>query len=902
MRDVRRRRSLRAPEVKFEKEEFPMKNLKKVLALGLALVMILGMFTIASAAETKKTAQDFTDWNEVEHKDAVALAVDLGIINGKPDGSFDPKGTIDRASWAKLVYFTATGDDNADAYLGANVGMKDIAGNWAESYINYLVANNYVAGDGLGNYMPAGTVTVAAGLKTMLTVLGYDADDRGYQNDGAWMGNIMTDAKRNGLMDDVDRSQTAAVNLTRENAAQIVYNALQANIVEPVNGRDNGEKYVTTYEKGATLGYDVFNVIPVTVTLKSVDEKGIGTFAGTDNNIQGSSLKDVKAPATLVGEQVTVWVKAKGVRFADKTAEMITTGATLDKVVSTTAAKAASSAAKTFTGGVTLADLFDSKKDDYVGDAATDDKGTEAVEYYLNSKESNKAAVGNAAKLAGNVVDVFTNSDSKVSMVKVTTYELAQLTADIETRTRDKELQVKIDGVFTGWIAADKVEGYQGLAKDDVVLVNKTEGTNIYTLEKADKITGTASGLSAGKLTISGTNYGKSGINNASDLKSLALDADGNIEWNVKDNKENEFDFYLDKNGTIAAYEQISGEVTKEVAYVLDSTWVGGNGSLTASKYGEAELLFTDGTTQIVNVAKIGGKKLVGGTPDKDDEVQASTVTGNGEKTINGHIVDFAIDSKGNYEIEIKEGALTLTLDGQKTTEQATAFYKGVTADSKTIFLVKKGDDFFTYTGFKNAPKMIPTKIVGVADKDSKVATYVYLETEKYEGEGSKGLIWVKDLKLDKDGNNNPVYNVVNANGAEEKIALVKGNGVDSIAAQTFYIIDSIDDDGVATVIPATGDTIKTGKTMTARNNTLILGEDSYEYDTDTVAVVIDLDTKDEFSSSGRLSLNNYKEDDTSYDYSISIVVDGGKVDFVYVVRGEIDQTLVTPNPDQPTE
>ena len=208
MRDVRRRRSLRAPEVKFEKEEFPMKNLKKVLALGLALVMILGMFTIASAAETKKSAADFTDWDKVEHKDAVALAVDLGIINGLPDGSFGPDQTIDRASWAKLVYFTATGDDNADAYLGTATGLKDIAGNWAESYINYLFANKYIAGDGLGNYMPTGTVTVAAGLKTMLTVLGYDADDRGYQNDAAWAGNIMTDAKRNGLMDEIDRSQT----------------------------------------------------------------------------------------------------------------------------------------------------------------------------------------------------------------------------------------------------------------------------------------------------------------------------------------------------------------------------------------------------------------------------------------------------------------------------------------------------------------------------------------------------------------------------------------------------------------------------------------------------------------------------------------------------------------------
>lgn len=883
-----------------------MKNLKKVLALGLALVMILGMFTIASAAETeKKIATEFTDWDKVAHKDAVALCVDLGIINGLPDGSFAPDQTIDRASWAKLVYFTATGDDNADAYLGANVGMKDIAGNWAESYINYLVANKYVSGDGLGNYMPTGTVTVSAGLKTMLTVLGYDADDRGYQNDAAWMGNIMTDAKRNGLMDDVDRSQTAAVNLTRENAAQIVYNALMANIVEPVNGRDNGDKYVSTYEKGATLGYDVFKIIPVTVTLKKVNDKGIGTFEGVSNNINGSALGDVKAPATLVGELVTVWVKATGVRFADKTAEMITTSAKLDKVVSTTAAKAASSAAKTFTGGVTLADIWTPNKDDYVADCPTKVENDttvdapEKISYYKNSEESTQTAVANAAKVAGNVVDVFT-ADGKVSMIKVTTYELAQVTADIETRTRDKELQVKIDGVFTGWVAADKVEGYQGLAKDDVVLVNMTEGTGIYTLEKADKVTGKVTLRSGLKLTVSGTQYGMSGITNNSDLDSLVTEDDDadNLKWDVKGNKDNEYDFYLDKNGTIAAYKQISGEVTKEVAYVLDAAWVGGNGSLTASKYAEAELLFADGTTEIVNVAKVDGDKVVAEveTGKESEQIAGGTV----KETINGKFIDFAIDSKGNYEVEVKEGAVAdLDASTDKTTEQKPAVFDGLTADAKTTFLVKKGDDYFTYTGYKNLPKMDPTAVVAVA-KDG-IATYVYLTTDKYEGEGSKGLIWIKDTKTDKDINNNLVYSVVNAEGAEEKIALAKGEGVSEITAKTFYIIDSIDDDGVATVIPATGDTIKSaahdteGKanTMTAQNTTMLLKDvaDKLAYDSETVAVVIDLDTKGDYSSSGKLSLNNYKEDLSSYTYDVTAVVDGVNVDFVYVVRTEIDQT-----------
>ena len=79
-----------------------MNNLKKVLALGLALVMLLGMFTIASAAEAKVATQ-LSDWDSISHKNAVALNVDLGIIVGKPDGSYAPAENIDRASWAKLA-------------------------------------------------------------------------------------------------------------------------------------------------------------------------------------------------------------------------------------------------------------------------------------------------------------------------------------------------------------------------------------------------------------------------------------------------------------------------------------------------------------------------------------------------------------------------------------------------------------------------------------------------------------------------------------------------------------------------------------------------------------------------------------------------------------------------------
>lgn len=839
MRDVRRRCSLRAPEVKFEKEEFPMKNLKKVLALGLALVMILGMFTIASAAETKKSAADFTDWDKVEHKDAVALAVDLGIINGLPDGSFGPDQTIDRASWAKLVYFTATGDDNADAYLGTATGLKDIAGNWAESYINYLFANKYIAGDGLGNYMPTGTVTVAAGLKTMLTVLGYDADDRGYQNDAAWAGNIMTDAKRNGLMDEIDRSQTAMVNLTRDNAAQIVYNALQAQTVTPEYRRDQGVSYVVSYEKGATLGRDVFSILPVTAKVASVNDKGVATFTEMDpSKYTASQLSDVKASSALVGETVTVFIKVKG-----STNEF-------DSVVSTSVAKAASSAAKVFTKGVALSDITTEKKDDYVGGAA------DTITYYLNGASSTEAAVTEHAAKAGNKVEVFT-ADGKVNMIKVTTYTVKKVGADPETRTRNDELQVRVNGIIA-WTAADKVEGYQGLAEDDIVLVNTDNNGNVV-FEKAEKVTGKVTSKRGGKLTVAGTQYEESGIAVTGD------NAPGFASWDVSGNKDNEYDFYLDINGTVCYLVKVSGEADKEVAYVLQTGFnPAGTGINAASASVELELLFTDGSTEIVKVAKIG---------DKDEDFVESDATG-----LNGKLIDFSVNSKGNYEVTAK--TTTNITDAKITAEPK--FDTTNTANNKTVFLVEKtnGDDdseFFVYTGYKNVPKMDSAS--GVAFLDDGVVTYAFLKTDKFAGDGSDGLIYIKDKEaydLNTDGKY--VYEIVDAEGSETTLAI----DTDKELEVGFYQITSVSDN-VATV---TATTETAAETLKIGNGVVAAGSNTYSYDNATVAVVIDIDEEGAFDSASVFSPDNFEVDDgTSYTYSVIVMASDGNAEYIYVVR-----------------
>lgn len=841
-----------------------MKNLKKVLALGLALVMILGMFTIASAAETKKVATEFTDWDKVEHKDAVALCVDLGIINGLPDGSFGPDKTLDRASWAKLVYFTATGDDNADAYLGTATGLKDITGNWAESYINYLVANKYVSGDGLGNYLPSGTVTVAAGLKTMLTVLGYDADDRGYQNDAAWAGNVITDAKRNGLMDEIDRKNTANVELTRDNAAQIVYNALLAETQLPEYRRDNGETYVVKYTDDGKLAANVFGVKPVEAIVADVND-GVATFkdSGIDALLNGA---DVKAAASAIGNKVIVFVTTDN-----------------KEVISTTVAKAGSAADKTFTNGPKIENIVkkhDTDKDlqkDFVANAVNSVTTGDNKDWVGDMQlfEDGVEITGDDTILArdyksGDVVEVFL-TEGKVSMIKVTTYSVGTVDGAVETRTYKDDEQVKVPGVVGGFTNVDKVDGWQGLAEDDVVLVNTAKGVTY--MEKAEKITGKITRRVGAKLVINGTQYAESGL-----VKDTAGTL-GFATWDPSTTKDNEYDFFLDKNGDVCALNQISGETKTETAYVLDAAYknTGANNGLDGGdEYQQAKLLFTDGTTEVVRV-----NKLYNSTTEKMEKIEEDK-----SSDIKG-MVEFSVDSKGYYEITVKNGTVDTT---ETEIKQDPDFATDLKADEKTVFMVEKvGEDdseFFVYTSYKNVPKMTASKVCAVSDKG--YVTYVYLQTDKFAGDGSEGLIYLKDQTNDeKDTDGNQIYEVVDAQGNEISLSLVFATG-SSAKTGSFYVITSTDEKGVATVREAatSGDKADYIAATEMKVGSGVVTVDGKGYSTaDTVCVLIDKDSEGAFVSAASTSVSKIDTAEEGYDFQVLLIADGTAADFVYVVR-----------------
>ena len=150
-----------------------MRNLKKILALVLALVMSLSLMATAGASS-------FPDVDaENPYATAIEVLDELKVFQGyKEDGTFRPTETLNRAQAAVLVYRIATGDVE-DKYLDNYTYMQqskftDLDGyNWAKGYINYCQNAGIVVGTSSTTFDPGAKVTGYQLLVMLLRTLGY---------------------------------------------------------------------------------------------------------------------------------------------------------------------------------------------------------------------------------------------------------------------------------------------------------------------------------------------------------------------------------------------------------------------------------------------------------------------------------------------------------------------------------------------------------------------------------------------------------------------------------------------------------------------------------------------------------------------------------------------------------
>ena len=244
-----------------------MKNLKKVLALVLAVVMIMGVVSVASA----KTYKDADAEAFKNYADAIDALSSLNILDGFEDGEFKADRTFNRAQAAKIVaivHNAATngkikGQDAISAlYSNAQNPFVDCNTSWALPYINYCRITGLADGMTATTYAPKRELTGVQWLKLMLTTLNFDTAKEGYTGTG-WDVNVLNRANEVGLTAGLADDWKAIAPIKRGEAAQILYNALTKYLVEygqlVKNNYDTTDKYYKTAfisnEQVAKSGY-----------------------------------------------------------------------------------------------------------------------------------------------------------------------------------------------------------------------------------------------------------------------------------------------------------------------------------------------------------------------------------------------------------------------------------------------------------------------------------------------------------------------------------------------------------------------------------------------------------------------------------------------------------------------
>lgn len=605
-----------------------MKNLKQVLALGMAFS--LTMSTMAGAA--------FSDQDSINsaNSDAVELLTTLDVIQGFEDGSFRPEETVTRAQMAKMIYTIRNGgNDNADAYKSATTTFKDISGHWAEGYIKYLQNTGIIAGKSETVFDPDAVVTTAEAMKMALVLGGYRADKADLTG-ATWFNNTVSLATTNRLTDDVYSAMNGEC--TRQDAAQILANALGMTAVQWseftqsfLNDSDNG---LALGGEKITVGYKWMDLTTYVGKLVSSGDLAIDSVTKAGNNqftVDVDTVNDVAAGKyfqyngntygqfNIKNGQVNVTFK-DGVDHTDLVGQevKVLTGDKLDQVYGVYA-----------TGTSKIVESTMDKVDvEFNGTELKNGKlkvdGT-SYNIYENGSDASVAKIVYAdTKTANgeNISTVFTRDGEMVSdKVKMIDWDNNgdYDTIFVETVSVAEITYVGTNSITIGPVGSrdnsvvtqktfdnDEISIYEGAAKGDYVVITQDDYNNSkWKIEKTTTVTGTVDGVvkNERKVRVDGTWYTLANQKTGTPYYLNAISG-------TKDEFVNKDKVTLYVVGDIAYYaENTKGnDVNRPVAMVYDSRYGAGGWNNNP----EAKIILPDGTKKTVTVVSVDGKKPTG--------------------------------------------------------------------------------------------------------------------------------------------------------------------------------------------------------------------------------------------------------------------------------------------------
>ena len=560
-----------------------MRNLNKILALVLALVMSLSLVTIASGA-------DFTDADEIEFTEAVDVMTTIGVLEGHNTGAFSPKGTLTREQAAKIITYMLLGE-NADKLSVSSSRYSDVAvTRWSAPAIEYCATLGIVAGNGDNTFKPANTLTGYAFAKMLLTALGYKAETEGFVGSG-WTINVARYAYEVGLDNGIEGFNWSAA-ITREQAAQMALNAIKSPLVAYKGSN-------TIIVNGAEVSFGSGDAYYVTTTLAK--EQRISDRKLSNSNDYTVEFGERYFPKLSLdndtddfGRPIYTWVYDKA-----EIGSYINTALLVDE----------------FTSKVTYQELYDvlgkSTIADYTLsvyiDGVSDAKVNPAVFDSTKLTKSNKATAGATGN--GTLTQVFVDSEDKEITISIINTYLAKATSDYNSKKDTLALSIygveeKTGGNFVKDAGVGGKTDSETIYGDDFAIDNAKDGdfflvtvanSEVQSIEEPDLLSAvTLSSFKKGtSVTSEGTVY---------DYSSTATYAEEVLDQYDDNNmKDTTYNLYLDAYGNMIGIDVVESESN----YVFITGYESYSAILSAAKT-EAGAIFMDGTMANITVKNAG--------------------------------------------------------------------------------------------------------------------------------------------------------------------------------------------------------------------------------------------------------------------------------------------------------
>ena len=719
-----------------------MRNLKRALSLLLSSTMVLGMLVMGSSAAS------YADVTSKQHEEAIEVLKTVGIMTGDENGKFNPEAKVTRNEMAVVMCNLL--DYTVASYKGTSP-FTDVP-EWAEPYVAACYTNGITSGYDAKTYGGSDTVTTGQAALMLLKALGYFQYSADFGSD--WLVETTKNGSTAGLFDGVATGAKEA--LTRNDVAQMVLNALEADLVKAEkNGSDVhvGDIVIS----GGKATYDA--------------------RTGTDSKYAKIDNTKVDGKYTIqLGEDLYNGdlVKADGadddfgrpsVKWTYENKEIGTYADDADAV---------------YTATVEKQDLYDLVGSDVYNDLKNGDadfsvvvdgvalKDVKLSEYIVKNNDDD---AGEDSIKKGATTEVFIDDDSNDVVITVINSYVAQVDGDYDKNDEELELDILDEApvdVKDTTLSSDDFDYLDSYSDEDYVLIT-VANKEIKTIDLAETVEGKVTAYTEKKnVTVDGTKYEYS--KNYTD----AVKADSTLSYDLNE----AYTLVLDANGYVIYTDGTAGH--NDYVYVAKMGYAGG-----AKKSLEGDAYFIDGTNKVITI-------------DNDDDFNARNY---------GNWYSYNEKSNGKYELEaiptdkdtdtfygsvstsVNKGVVTengkSTVYVNDTNNTGSGKIDKVKANNDTIFVVNDDDDVTAYTGIKNVPDITAkdskngaVTVAVVMDGAYADVVYIYSKDMSISGDSGDRVYLLEEgpnASVDKDDNKYYEYDAI-VNG---KITTVKATDKD---------------------------------------------------------------------------------------------------------------------------